>query len=651
MNGFPASAQQGVKILTDSEAIHTPWSSVGYLTAKRTYCRRKEDGGTEEWADVWDRVVEATDTQLNCGFTEDEKARIKNYGMSLKGSVAGRFLWQLGTSVIEKLGLPSLQNCAGVVVDSPVRPFTWTMDRLMLGCGVGFNIQREFVYEMPKVRTAFSHPTRQDDASAEFIVPDTREGWVKLLEYTLRAAFQPEDKPTFTYSTQLIRSKGAVIKGFGGVASGPEDLCWGINEISNVIYARRGKKLRPIDCLDIMNIIGEIVVAGNIRRSAQIALGDPDDLQFLRAKKWADGTIPRWRSNSNNSVVCNDFDKLPDEFWKTYKGGSEAYGLINLKLARSCGRTGDTRYKDRNVTIFNPCAEQPLENFETCCLGIGFLPMFETYNELKDWAFLLYRICKHSLALHDSASPETQAIVNKNMRMGLDLACGYLQATKAQQDWLPGLYEELRSFDKDYSAKHGWSESIKLTTCKPNGTLSLLPGVTPGVHPGYAHYMIRRIQIASDNPLVKVCKDHGYHVEYRRTFEGADDRSTVVVSFPFKYPENTAIADGFTAVDQLEIVRKLQTDWSDNAVSCTVYYSPEELPTVREYLTAHYNRGFKSISFMLRSDHGFDQAPFEKITKEDYNKLVRNTRTITNTKDTLDFDESMDCESGACPVR
>lgn len=300
-----------------------------------------------------DRVIRATDAQLHCQFSDEEKERLRYYLLSLKGSVAGRFLWQLGTETVDKMGIPSLQNCCAVVVDEPIRPFVWTFSRLMLGSGVGYNIQREHVYKLPKVREDFKPPVRMDSKDADFILPDTREGWCKLLEYTLRAAFEKDSKKGFTYSTQLIRGKGAPIKGFGGVASGPEELCTGIAQISDVIALRRGKQLRPIDCLDIMNIIGSIVVAGNVRRSAQIAIGDADDLQYLRSKRWEDG-VPNWRAMSNNSIVCNDITKLPDQFWKTYDGKSEPFGLINLKLSKSCGRIGDTQYKDKDVIGYNP---------------------------------------------------------------------------------------------------------------------------------------------------------------------------------------------------------------------------------------------------------------------------------------------------------
>ena len=351
---------KGNKLNTENIAQNTPWSSVGYLTYKRTYARRLNEkdvhSQTEEWSDTISRVVNAAQSQLKCNFTEEEESRLTNYLMQLKGTVAGRFLWQLGTETVERLGLASLQNCAYTTVEAPVRPFTWAMDMLMLGSGVGYNIQRSNVEKLPKVRKNFKAPLRVDNSSADFIVPDTREGWVALLGKTLKAAFLAHEtgSQTFTYSTQLIRGKGAPIKGFGGTASGPEDLCWGIEQISNVLEKRKGKKVRPIDCLDIMNIIGAVGVAGNVRRSAQIAIGDADDVEYLLSKRWDMGTIPSWRAMSNNSVVCNDISELHEYFWDGYEGKGEPFGLINLDLSRREGRLGDTNYPDPDVQGYNP---------------------------------------------------------------------------------------------------------------------------------------------------------------------------------------------------------------------------------------------------------------------------------------------------------
>ena len=632
-------------------AVNIPWSTVGYLTYKRTYARPLEGTNrTEEFEDTVNRVIDACDTQLNVNFAEDEKYRLKNYFLELKCSVAGRFLWQLGTKTVDRFGLASLQNCAFTVIDNPVRPFCWAMDMLALGSGVGYNLQRRYIDKLPAVKTWFSPPTRVDHGGADFIIPDSREGWVRFLGKTLKSAFLSEspEKGTFTYSTQVIRGKGTPIKGFGGVASGPEELCWGIGKISEILMKRKGKQIRSIDALDIMNIIGYIIVAGNVRRSAQIAIGDPDDVEYLLAKRWDMGNIPSWRAMSNNSVACDRIEDLHDYFWDGYEGKGEPYGLINLPLSRAVGRLGDTQYPDPEVMGYNPCAEQSLAPYETCCLAEVFLPNINSKEEFLDILELLYRINKHSLTL-PSHHPETERIVHQNMRMGIGLT-GILQATKEQRSWMSDGYEYLREFDEQYSDLKGFNTSIKLTTVKPSGTLSLLPGVTPGIHPAYAQYMYRRIRIAAEHPLVDTCKNAGYHVEYVKNFDGSEDYNTVVVTFPFSYPEGTKLASQMSAIDQLNEIKKLQTEWSDNSVSCTVYYKKDEIQTIKKYLKDNYRKYHKSLSFLLHSEHGFAQAPYQEITKEEYNELVSKTRVITSI-DSAEFESSDECATGVCPIR
>lgn len=977
---------------------NTPWGKLGYITYKRTYARRLKENDinspTEEFDQSIDRVIKACKTQLKIGFTTEEEEKLRYYLTQLKGSVAGRFWWQLGTKTVDKLGLMSLQNCAATVVDS-TRAFTWAMDALMLGSGVGYNIQREYVYQLPKVKKV--KIVRQETKDADYIVPDSREGWVDLLDRTLKAHF--ETGKGFTYSTVCIRGKGSPIKGFGGEASGPEELCWGIDQINNVLNARAGKKIRSIDALDIMNIIGYIVVSGNVRRSAQIAIGDFDDLQYLNAKNWGLGNIPNWRAMSNNSVACNDINLLPEQFWNGYNGTSEPYGLINLSLSRSVGRLGETKYPDPNVVAYNPCfspetlittdkglypiedlvgknvkvlsndkwveisnfritgknqrilkfvmqdgselrvtpyhsmilsdgtrreaqyikqgdnlllseytshgeikakgaylkgficgdgsiiaedrpalylyppkfqckdrliksaheiengpintnahsdlgfieqfskgklrnamtgltpkkeelkdwcsinkqrlpkevftwdknskqefiaglfdadgtasdtnngymyqlssmnkqflldvqtllktlgvysklsimheagsrdfndgygeyecrdnfrltisqessialssivkfsrlvsfehktttykikpkrnkvmevfedgteelvycctvpethsltvgiglevgqcAEQSLASYETCCLAEIFLPNITSKEELLDVATYLYRINKHSLAL-DCHAEETAEVVHANMRMGIGIT-GYLQATEEQKSWLKETYEKLRIYDEEYSQKQNFPKSIKLTTVKPSGTLSLLPNVTPGVHPAYSQYYIRRIRMASNSPLVELCRSNGYEVEFQKNFDGTDDKNTVVVSFPVSVPDGTVTAKDMTAIDQMNYVKKLQTEWSDNAVSCTVYYRKEELEEIKKWLKENYNSSVKSMSFLLHSDHGFAQAPYEEITKEKYEEYNNRVKPITSgVVKEIEILDSLECATGVCPVK
>lgn len=630
--------------MTDKKTI--PWGEVGYPTFKRTYSRPMKNGKTEEWEDTVDRIIDAANKQLNCGFEDWQLAELKDIHMQLKGTVAGRFLWQLGTKTVDQLGLPSLQNCSFVVVDDPIRPFTWAFEMLMLGSGVGFNIQKEHVYQLPKVKRKVK-VTRQDTNDADFIVPDSREGWVDLLKRTLEASFVTGDG--FTFATHLIRPAGTPIKGFGGTASGAEPLSRGIQQINEVLNNRSGKRLRPIDCLDIMNIIGSVVVAGNVRRSAQIAIGDYDDLEYLKAKRWDLGNIPNWRAMSNNSIACDDFSKLPEEFWEGYNGNGEPYGLINLDSSRIQGRTGETQYPDPEVMGYNPCAEQSLANYETCCLAEIYLPNIESKEELRKVMSYLYRVNKHSLAIK-CVVKETEDIVHKNMRMGIGVT-GYLQATEEQRSWLSDAYTWLRAYDKEYSQVMGFPASIKLTTVKPSGTLSLLAGVTPGAHPGYSQYYIRRIRMASDSQLSKVCRENGYNIEYVRNFDGTEDHSTVVVEFPCSFPAGTKFADDMTAVDQLEVIKRLQKEWSDNSVSVTIYYRKNELDDIKAWLSENYVN-VKSVSFLLHSEHGFDQAPLEEITLEKYNEMKEKVKPITSL-DHISFDEVQidECEGGACPVR
>lgn len=634
-----------------SKEVKTPWGEIGYIVFKRTYARRlKEDdpdSKTEEFWQVIERELEACKKQLKVGFTPEEEEQYAKYRLGLKFSTAGRFMWQLGTKTVDKLGLPSLQNCAFVTVNQPIRPFTWAFEMLMLGSGVGFNIQKENVYQLPKLKGKIK-VERKDTNDADFLVPDSREGWVKLLGKLLKAHFYGGEG--FTYSTVCVRGKGAPIKGFGGTASGPEELCWGINEIHKILNSRSGKKLRPIDCLDIMNIIGYIVVSGNVRRSAEIAIGDYDDVDFLKAKRWDLGSIPNWRAMSNNSIYSpKNIDDLPKEFWDTYEQG-EPYGLINLELSKSVGRTGETQYPDVEVEGFNPCAEQSLANFETCCLSEVYLPNITSYEELVDVLKYTYRVNKHSLSLHCSLK-ETENIVHKNMRMGIGMT-GVLQATDEQRSWLSKAYDFLRGYDKWYSGEKGFPTSIKLTTIKPSGTLSLLGGVTPGVHPSPAGpYYYRRVRMSTNSPLIELCKSHGYHVEPAIEFDGSNSKTTMVVTFPCKIGENVPVESNFTYEQQLDMVRQMQKDWSDNSVSCTVYYKKDDLSAIKEYLKKYFLTEIKSVSFLLSQGHGFKQAPYETITKEQYEKSIVGLKPITSVTISEDSFDVVDCVTGACPIK
>ena len=636
------------------------FNGLGYIVYKRTYARLKEDGTTEEWNETVERCINGAQ-KIGAQYTPEEAERIYDYVFNLKCNFAGRMLWQLGTSTVDRFGANSLLNCWATAMREP-KAFLFLFENLMLGGGVGYSIRREDVHELPKIKKGVNviHEATKD---ADYIVPDKREGWVNLLSKVLDA-FYVTGK-SFSYSTILIRGYGEPIKGFGGKASGPQILIDGIDKITKIFQAREGKKLRSIDVLDICNIIGSVVVAGNVRRSAEIALGDPDDILYLRAKNWGTGNVPNWRAMSNNTIYADSYDHVLEEIWKNgyeinkesgYANG-EPYGFFNLPLSQKFGRIKDGPISQNvlyptdvdNCEMTNPCAEISLANYECCNLSELYLNNITSKEELIDCAQLLYKTQK-AIASLPFIHEETNRIVHKNMRLGLGVT-GVCQSLD-KLDWLDDCYVSLRKFDKEWSAKRGWSESIKLTTIKPSGTLSLLGGATPGVHPAFSQYYMRTVRMSSSDSLVQTCKDMGYHVEFLINFDGTENRDTVVVYFPCKTPEGSILTQDMNVIKQLDMVKKLQTIWSDNAVSVTAYYKPEELESLKTWLKDNYENNIKSVSFLLFKDHGFKQAPYQEIDEATY--LAANAKVkplIAILSGNVEMLDMAECAGGACPIR
>jgi len=625
-----------------------PWgfNGLGEIVYRRTYSRDIESLGRKEyWHETIERCINGAQA-IGANYTKEEAERLFDYIFNLKGIFAGRCLWQLGTPLVEKMSGVSLVNCWMTTI-SKVEDFQFLMDHLMVGGGVGFTVERASVHDFPKVQNV-GYVRHEKTNDADFIVGDSRNGWSALLGKVLKSYFETGE--SFTYSTILVRGYGATLKTFGGTASGPEVLIEGIQNICEILNARVGKKIRSIDALDIANIIGKIVVAGSARRSAQIAIGDPDDFLFLKAKNWGKGDIPAWRANSNNSIYADSYDEIIDEFWKGYDGSGEPYGLINRNLIRKNGRLGE-KVNDNKVIGTNPCGEIGLEDGEPCNLAEIFLPNISSKEELFDVSALLYKTQK---AITTLAYPykKSRDVIERNRRLGQGIT-GWLQATEEQLSWVDDAYKNLKAVDEKWSNEIKINKSIKLTTVKPSGTLSLLAGVTPGIHPAYAQYYIRRVRMGSNDPLVNYCREKGHKVQYDIGLDGKENHTICVVEFPCETPEHATLAKEMTAIQQLEWVVRAQTSWADNNVSVTVYYRKEELPEIQEWMKKNYKNKVKSVSFLLHSDHGFIMAPYEEITLDTYNKLKSKIKDGINFADSSNIDllDSLECEGGACPIK
>jgi ribonucleoside-triphosphate reductase len=625
-----------------------PWGfgGLGEIVYLRTYSRHiPELGRNETWAETIQRCINGS-IEIGAQYTPEEAELLFDHMFNLRCSFSGRALWQLGTPLVKKFNATSLNNCYFTNIET-VEDFELIFDYLMLGGGVGYSVERSKVHDLPKVKggVTITHERTND---ADIIVPDSRQGWRRLLHSVLKSYF--ETGRSFTYSTILVREFGAPLSTFGGTASGPGALIDGIADICKVLENRVGKKLRSVDVLDIANIIGRIVVSGSSRRSAQIAVGDPDDILFLRAKNWGSGNVPGWRANSNNSIYADSVEEIMGELWKGYDGTGEPYGLINRRLARQEGRSGEKNL-DLSIDGVNPCAEIFLANGESCNLSTIFLPNVESYEQFTEISKLLYK-CQKAITSLDYPYEKTTKIVRKNRRLGQSVT-GILQATEDQLSWLAPGYDELKAFDVEYSEANGINKSIRLTTVQPSGTLSLLPGVTPGIHPAYAKYYIRRVRFGAADPLIEACRRRGYKVVPDVGIDGREDHTRWVVEFPCQSPEGAALAADMTAIEQLNWVKRMQSEWADNAVSVTVYYRKEELAEIKTWLAENYDNYVKSVSFLLHSDHNFPLPPYEEITKEQYEKSVAKvdfSAPLLIDASGTDLD-SADCATGACPVR
>lgn len=625
-----------------------PWGfgGLGEIVFLRTYSRKIEGTDqTESWVQTIQRIIEGAG-DIGVPFSSEDAEHLFDHMFHLRCAVSGRALWQLGTPLVKQFSGTSLNNCFYTNIER-IEDFEMLFDYLMLGGGVGFSVERSKIHELPKVKLVGSI-TAERTNDADFIVPDSRQGWRELLHKVLESYFK--NGKSFTYSTILIREFGTPLKTFGGTASGSGALVDGVADICKVLDNRVGKKLRSIDVLDICNIIGRIVVSGSSRRSAQIAIGDPDDVLFLKAKNWGSGNVPAWRANSNNSIYADAYDEILPELWKGYDGTGEPYGLVNRKLARTYGRLGE-KSLDSSIEGFNPCAEIALADGESCNLATIFLPNVESLGQLLEISKLLYLIQKQITQL-SYPYEKTTNIVRKNTRLGQSIT-GILQCTEQQIGWLSQTYEFLKDFDAFYSKERGWNHSVRLTTVQPSGTLSLLPGVTPGIHPAFAPYYIRRVRFSSVDPLVDACRKRGYKVTWDMGLDGREDHTRYVVEFPCKSPDNSILVANMTALEQLEWVKKMQTIWADNAVSVTVYYRKEELPAVKEWLSKNYDSSVKSVSFLLHVDHNFPLPPYEEITKDEYDKVFSKldfSTQIHQNAANLDIDLD-DCATGACPIK
>lgn len=625
------------------------WGPLGYFTYKRTYARYLEEKDKkEEFWETVQRVVEGCFAIqkthcLNLKLPWEEEKAMESAELmyekiwNFKMTPPGRGFWIMGTKFIAEHGSMALNNC-GFVSTKDIdikytKPFEFLMYALMVGVGVGFDTKGAGKITIKK-------PAEGD---SEFIIPDSREGWVKALKLMLEAYFLGEQVPKYDYSG--IRPKGEPLESFGGTASGPEPLKRMLSKIKNILNKRIGKPLSSLDILDIMNLIGTCVIAGGIRRSAEIGLGEQDDKEFITAKQEKE-KLNSYRWVSNNSIIAElgmNYDFIVDQLIKNGEPG-----LFWLDNARKYSRMVDPPdYKDKSVLGMNPCGEISLESFELCNLVEAYPSRHENWEEFKESLKYAYMYAK-TVTLLNTNNEMTNAVMLKNRRLGISqtgITEAFNRHGKAKiVEWCQKGYEYLKQLDEKYSDWLCIPKSIKLTTVKPSGTVSLLPGVSHGIHFPHAKYYIRRIRIQENSELIDLVKAAGYKV-----MKDEYSENVLLIEFPVKKEHYKRGKRDVSMWEQAENAVFYQKYWSDNQVSVTITFKEEEKKDIK-YLLEAYQDKLKCISFLPLQAHGYKQAPYQEITKEEYEELSEGLKPLYLDKVKEKARGQIFCDSEECEI-
>ncbi len=624
-------------------------SELAYI---RTYSRLiPELNRNEEWFETIQRVVEGTYTiqrdhiiKYDLGWDKDkaqESAQEMYERMfSMKFLPPGRGLWVMGTDIIHKRKLfAALNNCAYYstkdIDKAPTKPFEFMMDMSMLGVGVGFDTEGAG-------KLAIIEPS----GTVTYSIPDSREGWVESLKMLLESFVYGKARPIFDYSQ--LRPKGAIIKTFGGKSAGPDPLEYLHKYIEEKLSSVIGKKLSMTDIVDIMNNIGTCVVAGNVRRTAQIVFGDPNDEEYLNLKNYKiNPQRQHYGWTSNNSIQCKvgmDYTKSAE---RTTINGEPGY--FWLENAQDYGRmNGNPDFKDHRATGGNPCLEQTLESAEMCCLVETFPTKADSLEDFLRTLKFAYLYAK-TVTLGTTHWSETNRIMLRNRRIGTSVS-GIAQFVDKNglnelKTWLNEGYDTIQHYDEIYSDWLAIPRSIKTTSVKPSGTVSLLPGVTPGLHYPESNFYIRRITIAKNSDLVALCSDAGYKVE-----QSIYDSSSVLVEIPIKM-EGVRTLDEVSMWEQLSLAAFMQEHWSDNQVSCTITFQEGEAKHVKNALN-YFQYKLKGVSFLPKLSKGaYAQMPYEQISEETYNARNAVTKSLKLGTVTHNSRPEMYCDGDACTLK
>ena len=615
---------------------------------KSRYARwLEEEKRRETWEETVNRYVDffVERKQLN----EKEALEVFNAIFNLEVMPSMRCMMTAG----EALNRDNVAgfNCSYLHIDHP-RAFDELMYVLMCGTGVGFSVERNFIAKLPEVAESF-HKT-----NSVIVVSDSKLGWASAFRELIAMLYAGKIP---NWDMGRIRPAGARLKTFGGRASGPDPLEDLFKFCVGIFQKSAGRKLTSIECHDVCCKIADIVVVGGVRRSALISLSNLSDNRMAKAKSGQWWESEGQRRLANNSVAYTekpDFEAFLSEMHTMYDSKAGERGIFSRVAAKKIAAKNGRRDADQDFGT-NPCSEIILRSNEFCNLSEVVVRGDDDLNSLKRKVRIATIIGTLQSTLTDfrylrvrwKRNTEEEALLGVSLTGIMDHYLLSKPSTDLEK-WLTEMREVSIETNKEWAEKLGVNQSVAITCVKPSGTVSQLVDSASGIHPRFSEHYIRRVRSDRKDPLAEYMEKAGFPVE-----RDVMNDSTVVFSFPVKSPKDSVTVKQVGAMEQLKLWKAYQEHWCEHKPSVTIYYTDSEFLQVSQWIWDNFDM-CSGISLLPTSDHIYQQAPYEAINEDQYNKLAAEMPTNIDWEHLSQFEQEdnttgsqeLACAGGACEI-
>jgi ribonucleoside-diphosphate reductase alpha chain len=553
-------------------------------------------------------------------------------------------------------------NCSYIAIDN-VRAFDEILYVLMCGTGVGFSVERQAVKKLPEVAEEF-HET-----DTTIIVKDSKIGWAKAYRELVSLLYSGQIP---SWDVSRLRKKGERLKTFGGRSSGADPLVALFHFTVATFKNAAGRRLTSLECHDIVCKIAEIVVVGGVRRSALISLSNLSDDRMRHAKSGSWWETDTQRALANNSAVYTDkpdFETFLEEWTALYKSKAGERGIFSRAASKNQAARNGRRDIDHSFGT-NPCSEIILRSAQVCNLSEVVVRSTDDYRDLEEKVEIATILGTLQSTLTDfryvrsiwKKNTAEECLLGVSMTGIMDHPI--LSGKTDKGSWfdhpnqpdLKNVLERLKKVsvdtNKKWAAELGVNQSTAITCVKPSGTVSQLVDSASGLHARFSPYYIRRVRSDGKDPISAFLKDAGVPWE-----KDVMNNENYVFSFPMKAPEGATTVDELNVKQQLDLWDTYQESWCEHKPSVTIYYSDHEFLSAGQWVWDKLD-SCSGISFLPRTDHVYQQAPYEAIDEETYKKMKLelpsdidwNRLGEFEKEDTTTGTQELACVAGGCEI-